>query len=98
MPQEGEGDFPGDTVVKNQPANAGDMGLISGLKRSPGNGNGNPLQYFCLENPMDREKSLVIGNGVSKGQAQLRKHTCRKANDKAEVLQPIDESQRIEMS
>ena len=56
MPQEGEGDFPGDTVIKNQPANAGDMGLISGLKRSPGKGNGNPLQYFCLENPMDRGK------------------------------------------
>ena len=45
-------------VVKNPPANAGDardMGLIPGLRRSPGVGNGNPLQYSCLENPMDRE-------------------------------------------
>ena len=41
-------------VVKNLPANAGDTGSISGLGRSPGVGNGNPLQYSCLENPMDR--------------------------------------------
>ena len=45
-------------VVKNPPANAGDLrdsGLIPGLGRSPGGGNGNPLQYSFLENPMDRE-------------------------------------------
>ena len=45
------------TVVKNLPANvgnAGDLGLISGLGRSPGEGSGNPLQYSCLGNPMDR--------------------------------------------
>ena len=44
-------------VVKNLPANAGDIrhaGLIPGLGRSPGEGNSNPLQYSCLENPMDR--------------------------------------------
>ena len=44
-------------AVKNPPANAGDlrnMGSIPGLGRSPGVGNGNPLQYSCLENPMDR--------------------------------------------
>ena len=40
--------------VKNLPANAGDAGSIPGLGRSPGEGNGNPLQYYCLENPMDR--------------------------------------------
>ena len=45
--------FPGGAVVKNLPANAGDMGLILGSGRSPGEGNGNPLQYFCLENSMD---------------------------------------------
>ena len=39
--------------VKNQPAIAGDLGLIPGLGSSPGEGNGNPLQYSCLENPMD---------------------------------------------
>jgi len=41
-------------VVKNPPVNAGDTGLIPGLGRSPGGGNGNPLQYTCLENSMDR--------------------------------------------
>ena len=46
--------FPGGTVVKNQPANVGDVGLIPGSGRSPGGGHGNPLQYSCLENPMDR--------------------------------------------
>ena len=42
-------------VVKNVPANAGDMGLFSGSGRSPGGGHGNPLQYSYLENPTDRE-------------------------------------------
>ena len=46
--------FPGASVVENPPANAGDAGLIPGSGRSPGEGNGNPLQYSCLENPMDR--------------------------------------------
>ena len=41
-------------VVKNLPASAGDAGLIPGLGRSPRGGNGNLLQYYCLENPMDR--------------------------------------------
>ena len=45
--------FPGGSVLKNLPANAGAMGLIPGSGRSPGEGNGNPLQYSCLENPMD---------------------------------------------
>ena len=50
-------DFPGSKVVKNLPANAGDardMGSIPGSGRSPGVGNGNPLQFSCLENSMDR--------------------------------------------
>ena len=50
-------DFPSGSVVKNPPANAGnirDVGFIPGLGRSPGGGHGNPLQYSCLENPMDR--------------------------------------------
>ena len=49
--------FPRGSVVKNPPANAGDTrdaGLIPGSGRSPGGGNGNPLQYSCLGNPMDR--------------------------------------------
>ena len=46
--------FPGGSVVKNLLANSGDVGLIPGLRRSPGEGNGNPLQYSCLENLMNR--------------------------------------------
>ena len=47
-------DFSGGLVVKNPPANAGDVGSIPGSGRSPGEGNGNPTQYSCLGNPMDR--------------------------------------------
>ena len=46
--------FPGGSEDKASACNAGDTGLIPGLGRSPGEGNGNPLQYSCLENPMDR--------------------------------------------
>ena len=47
-------DFPGDSDGKASAYNAGDPGLIPGLGRPPGEGSGNPLQYSCLENPMDR--------------------------------------------
>ena len=46
--------FPGGSMVKNPPANAGDAGSIPGSGRAPGEGNGNPLQYSCLGNPKDR--------------------------------------------
>ena len=49
-----EVDFPGGSDSKASVYNAGDQGLSPGLGRSPGEGNGNPLQYYCLENPMDR--------------------------------------------
>ena len=61
-------------VVKNSPANAGDIrdvGLIPGLGRSPGGGHGNPLQYSCLENPMDRGAWLGTVHGVAKSGTQL---------------------------
>ena len=58
--------FPGGSVVKNPPANAGDAGLISGLGRSPGEGNGNPLQYSCLENPMDKGALWAIVYGIAR--------------------------------
>ena len=57
-------------LVKNPPASAGDVrdvGSIPGWGRSPGEGNGNPLQYSCLENPMDREDWRATVHGVSKG-------------------------------
>ena len=47
-------------MVKNPPANAGDMSLIPGSGRFPGGGNGNPLQYFCLENPIDRGIGILM--------------------------------------
>ena len=48
-------DFPGGSDGKASVYNVGDLGSIPGLGRSTGEGNGNPLQYYCLENPMDRE-------------------------------------------
>ena len=52
-------------MVKNPPANAGDVGSISGLGRSPGEGNGNPLLYSCLGNPMDRGAWWYTLHGVA---------------------------------
>ena len=58
--------FPGGSVVKNPPANAGDTGSILESGRSPGEGNGNPLQYSCLENSMDRGIWWATVHGVTK--------------------------------
>ena len=53
-------------MVKNPTANAGNMGLLSESGRFPGEGNGNPLQYFCLGNPMDKEAWRATVPGVTK--------------------------------
>ena len=58
--------FPGGTVVKNPPAPAKDAVLIPGSGRSPGEGNGNPLQYSCLENSMDRGAWRTTVHGVAR--------------------------------
>ena len=61
----------------NLPASAGDLrgvGSIPGLGRSPGGGHGNPLQYSCLENPMDRGAWWAIVHRVAKSQTQLKQH------------------------
>ena len=58
--------FPGGSVVKNLPANAGDVGSIPGLGRSPGEGNGNPIQYSCLGNPVDGGDWWATVYGVAK--------------------------------
>ena len=58
--------FPGGSVVKNPPANAGDTSLIPGSGRKSGEGNGNPLQYPCLRNSMNRGGSQLTFHGVSK--------------------------------
>ena len=58
--------FPGGTVVKNLPANAEDVCSIPGSGKFPGEGNGNPLQYSCLGNPMDRGAWQASVHGVAK--------------------------------
>ena len=60
--------FPGGSVAKNPSASEGDAGSIPGLGRSPGEGNGNPLQYSCLENSMDRGAWWATVHGVTKSQ------------------------------
>ena len=59
-------------VIKNSPANAGDAGSVPGLGRFPGGGHGNPLQYSCLGNPMDREAWQAAVYGVAKCWTQLK--------------------------
>ena len=63
--------FPGSSVVKNPPASVGDADLIPDLEGSLGEGNGNPLQYSCLGNTMDRGAWRATGHGVTKSQTQL---------------------------
>ena len=62
-------------VVKNLSASVGDKGSVPGSGRSPGGGNGNPLQYSRLENPMDRGAWWATVHGVAKSQTQLSVHT-----------------------
>ena len=63
--------FPGGSVSKESASNAGDPGSIAGLGRSPGEGNGSPLQYSCLENLMDRGAWWATIHGVTKSRTQL---------------------------
>ena len=65
-------DVAGGPVVKNPASSAGDMGSIPGQEdRSPGEGNGNPFQYSCLENSMDRGALQAIVHGISKSQTRI---------------------------
>ena len=70
--------FPGGSDGKESACSVGDPGLIPGSGRSPGKENGNPLQYFCLENPMNRGAWQATVHGVAKSQTQL--------SDKAQVF------------
>ena len=56
--------FPGGLAVRNLPAKAGDLSSIPGLGRSPGGGNGNPLQYSCLDNPWTEEPGRLQSKGL----------------------------------
>ena len=68
-------DFPGGLDGKASASNAGDLGLIPGSGRSPAEGNGNSLQYSCLENPMDGESWWDIVHGVTKSRTRLSDFT-----------------------
>ena len=70
--------FPDGSVIKKPPANAGndrDTGSIPGSAKSPGEGNGNPLQYSCLENPMERRAWQAAVHGAAKSWTQLNDFT-----------------------
>ena len=71
----GQMGFLGGSEIKASTYNAGDLGLIPGSGRFPGEGNGNPLQYSCLENPMDGGAWWTIVHGVSKSQTRLSDFT-----------------------
>ena len=64
--------FPGDSDGKESAHNTRDLSLIPGLGKSPGGENGNPLQYSCLENPMNRGAWQATVHGVAESQTQLR--------------------------
>ena len=64
--------FPGGSDGKESASNEGDLGSSPGLERSPGGGHGNPLQYSCLDNPMDRGAWWATVGGVAKSQTWLK--------------------------
>ena len=67
--------FPGGSEGKASHCNAGDLGSIPGSGRPPGEGNGNPLQYFCLENPIDRGAWWATVHGIAKSRTRLSNFT-----------------------
>ena len=67
--------FPGSSEVKASACHVGELDSIPGLGRSPGEGNDNPFQYSCLENPMDRGAWWAILHGVAKSQTRLSDFT-----------------------
>jgi len=80
--------FPGGSVVKNPPANARDMGLLPRWGSSPREGNGNPLKYSCLENPMDGGTWLATVHGVTKSHFTLQLHALQHARLPCPSLSP----------
>ena len=84
--------FPGGAVVKNLPASAGDsrdLGSILGLGQPPAVGNGNPLQYSCLENSTDNGACQAIVHGVAKSQMQLSMHALLHCWWESKLVQPL---------
>ena len=80
--------FPGGSDGKGSTCKVGDLGLILGLGRSPGEGHGNPLQYSCLENPYG-QRSLATVHGITKGQTQLSKQSTAHKTIKMTLLRPL---------
>ena len=79
LPTSIQGGFPGGSIVKNLPANAGDagdLGSIPGSERSPGEGNGNPLQYSCLENSTDKGAWQAIYSPRGRKESDMTKRAC----------------------
>ena len=96
--------FPGGSEVKTSACNVGDLGSIPGSGRSPGEGNGNPLQYSCLENPMDIGAWWATVHGVAKSRTRLSDftftffHLMQRANllEKTVLLRNIKGKRRRE--
>ena len=74
-------DFPGSSDYKEPASNVGDLGSIPGLRRSPGGRHGNPLQYCCLENPMDRGAWWARVHGITKNRTQLSDDSTTSESD-----------------
>ena len=83
---------PCDSYGKASAYNAGDMGSIPGLGRSPGEGNGNPFQYCCLENPMARGAWQVTVHRVTKSWTQLSDFTFNKGRQRLRWLDSVTDS------
>ena len=81
-------------MVKNPPANAGDAGSIPGSGRSPGGGNGNPLQYSCLENPRDRGAWQATVHGIAK--SDTNEHTQTQFNFRGPMHRPLSFCVRVQ--
>ena len=82
-------------MVRNLPTNTGevkDAGSMPGLGRTPGGGHGNPLQYFCLENPMEREAWWATVYGITKSQTGLSMH-AHKLNQVLISLSPVKDAE-----
>ena len=90
--------FPGDSDNKESACNAGDPGSVPGWGRSPGEGNGYPLLYSCLENPMDRGAWQATFHGVAKSRAQLSDYHKWPSLAAAHLGQPTQVSYALKIS
>ena len=90
-------DFPGGSEVKASACNARDLGSIPGSGKSPGEGNGNPLQYSCLENPMDRGAWLATVHRVAKSRTRLSNFTHSLTHSLTKIKQQMKQEHLMKM-